>query len=200
MQLLLLEDLFLIIGSNSYWQNSQLLMPSEYKTLKATVNRLASKNDLGDQTITFSITSGSKTRWNAEELNLCKKDECNFYTELNPFKPYLGNSAEDVNEAIRQAYLFNGIEAYAWSHGVITVSRSTFKSYEGKEDFFSCLIGHELSHFLNNDVFKDSLREGQEGKNLKEKKRELLMNKISRESESNADINATKNDCEFRIA
>ena len=86
----------------------------------------------------------------------------------------------------------NGIEGWAWSHGVISISRSTFPSYEGKEDFLTCLISHEISHILNDDVFKDSLREGREGKDLNEEKRELLANKISRESETNADINATK--------
>ena len=112
---------------------------------------------------------GSHADWIAETLNLCKK-----------------------NEAIRQSYLLNGIEGYAWSHGLITFSRSIFLSFECKDDLFSYLIANELSHFLKHDVFNDSLREGREGKDLKEKERELLGYKISRESESQADINATK--------
>ncbi len=181
-----------VFGGIKTWQTSQLFMPEEYKTIKRVFNKLAAKNDLGDRPITFIINTGSKANWLAEELSLCKEDECNFYGELNPFESYIGESSKDINEIIRQAYLFNGIEGYAWSHGVILISRSSFQSYQGKDNFFACLLGHELSHVLNDDIFKDNLREGREGKNLKEKKREILSNSISRESESNADLNASK--------
>ena len=181
-----------IFAGANYAQNSQLFMPSEYKTLRRVVNRLATKNDLGNERITFTIAAGSYTRWMAEELNLCKEDDCTFYSHLNPFKTYHGKSSKEINEAIRQSYLLNGIEGWAWSHGVIYFSRSTFSAYEGKDDYFACTLGHELTHFLNHDTFKNSLREGREGKDLKEEKRELLKQSISRESESKADINAVK--------
>ena len=181
-----------IVGGVRYLPNSQAFMPSEYKTIKRVVNQLALNNDLGDQPITFSVNTGAAADWIAEELNLCKEDKCTFYSEINPFKPYQGKSSQDINEVIRQSYLKNGIEAAAWPHGLITISRSTFPSYKGKDDYLSCVIGHELSHFLNNDVFADALREGREGKRLKEKKRELLASRISRESESKADINASQ--------
>ena len=183
--------LVIFAGAN-HAKNSQLFMPSEYKTLKRVVNRLASKNDLGNERITFTIAAGINTSWMAEELNLCKEDECSFYTNLNPFKPYLGKSSNEINEAIRQSYLLNGIEGWAWSHGVIYFSRSTFSAYEGKDDYFACTIGHELTHVFNHDSFKASLREGREGKLMKEEKRELLKQSISREIESQADINAVR--------
>ena len=183
--------LVIFAGAN-HAKNSQLFMPSEYKTLKRIVNRLATKNDLGNERITFTIAAGTNTSWMAEELNLCKEDGCSFYTNLNPFKPYRGKSSNEINEAIRQSYLLNGIEGWAWSHGLIYFSRSTFSAYEGKDDYFACVLAHELTHFLNHDTFKDSLREGREGKRLKEDKRELLKQSISRESESKADINSVK--------
>ena len=181
-----------ILAGATYAQNSQLFMPSEYKTIKRVVKRLAAKNDLGNERITFTIAAGSYTRWMAEELNLCKKDECSFYANLNPFKPYRGKSSEEINEAIRQSYLFNGMQGLSWPHGVIYFSQSTFPAYVGKDNYFACMLGHELTHFLNHDAFKDSLREGREGKRLNEEKRELLKQSISRESETEADINAVK--------
>ncbi|WP_320667430.1 hypothetical protein [Prochlorococcus sp. MIT 1307] len=181
-----------IFGSINKLKNSQLLMPSEYKTIKTIVNQIADKNDLGEQQITFTINAGSRTKWSAEELKLCEEDKCQFYGEINPFKVYEGEAAKDINEAIRQSYLLNGIEAYAFSHGTINISRSTFRTYDKKKDLLACTIGHELSHFINHDSFKDSLQEGKEGKGLKENKRKLLSNRISRRTEINADINATK--------
>ena len=127
---------------------SQLLMPSEYKKIKRVVDNLAKKNDLGNAPITFTINTGSKGAWLAEELNLCKESKCTFFSEVNPFKPYRSRAYKDINEINRQSYLYNGIEAYSYSHGIITFSRSTFKSLGSDDKKLSCLIGHELSHFL----------------------------------------------------
>ncbi len=77
-----------VLGGIKTWQTSQLFMPEEYKSIKRVVQTLAAKNDLGDQPITFVVTTGSKAKWLAEELNLCKEDKCSFYSDLNPFKPY----------------------------------------------------------------------------------------------------------------
>ena len=181
-----------VVGGVNYLQDSQAFMPSEYKTIKRVVNHLATKNDLGDHRLKFTIIAGGMTTSIAEGLKLCKEYECDFYTDLNPFKTYRGNAAKDVNEAIRQSYLSSSIGAWAWPHGVIHITRATFPSYEGKEEFLTCLIAHEISHVINHDSFKDSLRLAKEGKGLKEEKRDLLWYRISRESETNADINATK--------
>jgi len=177
---------------NSF-QNLHLFMPNEYKVLKVIVDKLATSNDLGDYPITFSINAGSRIYWSAKHLGLCEKESyCGYFRQINPFKEYKGKSSKEINEAIRQSYLLSGIEAYAWSHGLIEISRSTFRLYKGKDNFLACIVGHELSHFMNHDSFYSALQEGREGKHLKSKKREILAKKISREKESQADINAAK--------
>ena len=52
-------------------------IPDEYQLIKRVVNKLAKSNDLGKRPIFFTITSGYATEWAAEELNLCKEDDCN---------------------------------------------------------------------------------------------------------------------------
>tara|TARA_Y100001970_G_C14259267_1_gene878363 strand:- start:13210 stop:13959 length:750 start_codon:yes stop_codon:yes gene_type:complete len=167
-------------------------MPDEYKSIKKIVNRIAKNNNLGNQPITFSINTGYDAYWIAEGLNLCKKDECLFYQRLNPFNTYTGKNKTQINEIIRQSYLYSSIEGYAYSHGLITISRASFSLLANKKDFLGCLIAHELVHFLNHDSFKNSLKLGIEGKGLSEEKISNLEMKISRESESNADVGAIK--------
>ena len=77
---------------------------------------------------------------------------------INPFIPYKGKSAEELNEAIRQTYIVNGIEAYAWPNGTVAISRSSFRSASDRESYLAFVIGHEISHILNNDSFQNSLR------------------------------------------
>ena len=184
--------LITLVISFLFLKDSEILMPIEYKYLQEVVNELARSNKLGERPISFTIVSGSFTAWSAAELGLCRQDNCAHYRELNPFINYLGENSEDINEAIRQSYLFNGIEAYSWPNGTITISRSTFRSYGDNKSFLGCLIGHELTHFLNNDVFNQSLRSGQEGSDLNEEERNLLSMRISRELETKADIGGAK--------
>ena len=173
--------------------SSQLLMPKEYKTIKRIINKLASKNNLGEYPLTFTIVAGSRTYWIGKSLGICVKEEsCYFIRNINPFVPYKGRLSEELNEAIRQSYLLNTIEAYAWSNGTIAISRSSFKNNENKEDYLAFVIGHEISHVLNQDSFNNSLKKGKDGEGLKPKKKELLGYKLSRKSESNADISAAK--------
>ena len=173
--------------------SSQLLMPKEYKTIKKIINKLASKNNLGEYPLTFTIVAGSRTYWIGKSLGICIKEEsCYFIRNINPFVPYKGKLSEELNEAIRQSYLLNNIEAYAWSNGTIAISRSSFKNNENKEDYLAFVIGHEISHVLNQDSFYNSLKKEKEGKGLKSRKKELLGYKLSRTSESNADIGSAK--------
>ena len=168
-------------------------MPKEYKTIKRIINKLASKNNLGEYPLTFTIVAGSRTYWIGKSLGICVKEEsCYFIRNINPFVPYKGRLSEELNEAIRQSYLLNTIEAYAWSNGTIAISRSSFKNNENKEDYLAFVIGHEISHVLNQDSFNNSLKKGKDGEGLKPKKKELLGYKLSRKSESNADISAAK--------
>ncbi len=181
-----------ILGGYKYRESSQLLMPNEYKIVKTIVSKLAANNNLGNHPLSFTIISGSRAYWTAEALQLVKQEGGFFYANINPFKSYLGKSSKEINEAIRQSYLLNGIEAYAYPNGTISISHSTFRSHMNKNDYLACIIGHEISHVLNHDSFYNSLRKGKEGKKLKKKKKELLGYEISRETESKADINAAK--------
>ena len=83
--------------------------------------------------------------------------------------------SEKLNEAIRQSYLLNTIEAYAWSNGTIAISRSSFKNNENKEDYLAFVIGHEISHVLNQDSFNNSLKKGKDGEGLKPKRKNYLV-------------------------
>lgn len=176
-----------------YMRNrSQLFMPDEYKTIKRIVSKVADSNNLGNHPITFTIISGSRVYWIAKSLGVCSEDFCYFMRNINPFIPYKGKSAEELNEAIRQTYIVNGIEAYAWPNGTVAISRSSFRSASDRESYLAFVIGHEISHILNNDSFQNSLRTSKEGLGLKPKKKTLIGYGISREAESKADIKSAE--------
>ena len=173
--------------------NSQLFMPIEYKTVKKIVNKISKKNDLGDYPFTFSITAGSRVTWIAKSLGLTRKNQsCYHLKHINPFIKYKGKLSHEINEAIRQSYLLDTIEAYAYPNGYIQISRSSFKSNENLEDYLAFVIGHEISHVLNEDSFNNSLKVSKEGKKLKTKKRIEYGFEISRECEKEADICSAK--------
>ena len=173
--------------------NSQLFMPKEYKIVKRIVNKISKKNDLGDYPFTFSITAGSRVTWIAKSLGLTRKNQsCYHLKHINPFIKYKGKLSHEINEAIRQSYLLDTIEAYAYPNGYIQISRSSFKSNENLEDYLAFVIGHEISHVLNEDSFNKSLKVSKEGKKLKTKKRIEYGFEISRECEKEADICSAK--------
>ena len=196
--------------------NSTYFMPKEYKTIKKIVDKIASKNDLGNRDIRFSIGSGIYMQYRAEELGLCEKDGCYYYRNLNPYKNYKKVNGVNVNELLKQSYLFNGIEAYAWND-IVWLSKSSFLTYAGKTDYLGCTIGHELSHIVFNDHIKQSIKLSENLKKLKDKNedeilieskktkkneekvkdekddiKEVLEKELSRESEMIADNNAAK--------
>ena len=188
-------------------------MPKEYKTIKRIVDKIASKNDLGSRDIPFSIASGIYMQYRAEELGLCEKDGCWYYRNLDPYKTYKKVNGVNVNELLKQTYLFNGLEAYAWND-VVWLSKSSFLTYSGKTDYLGCTIGHELSHIVFNDHIKQSIKlseklkeknknsiliesetkkkNNEEVKNEKDEIKEVLEKELSRESEMIADNNAAK--------
>ena len=173
--------------------NSQLFMPNEYKTVKRIVNKISKKNDLGDYPFTFSITAGSRGTWIAKSLGLPTKNEsCLHLKHVNPFIKYKGKLSHEINEAIRQAYLLDTVEACAYPNGYIQISRSSFKSNEDFEDYLAFVIGHEISHVLNEDSFNKSLKVSKEGKKLKTKKKIAYGFEISRDCEKEADICSAK--------
>ena len=180
--------------ANFLRENSTYYMPKEYKTIKKIVNKIASKNDLGNLDIRFSIGSGIYMQYRAEELGLCEKDGCYYYRNLDPYKEYKKVNGVNVNELLKQSYLYNGIEAYAWNH-VVWLSKSSFLTYGRKTDYLGCTIGHELSHIVFNDHIKQSIKLSENLKSSKDKKndnKEILEKELSRESEMIADNNSAK--------
>ena len=196
--------------------NSTYFMPKEYKTIKKIVDKIASKNDLGNRDIPFSIASGVYMQYRAEELGLCEKDGCWYYRNLDPYKTYKRVNGININELLKQTYLFNGLEAYAWND-IVWLSKSSFLTYEGKIDYLGCTIGHELSHIVFNDHIKQSIKLSESLKKLKDENesevitksektkdnnekvkdekdeiKEVLEKELSRESEMIADNNAAK--------
>ena len=202
--------------ANYLRNNSTYFMPKEYKVIRKIVNKIASKNDLGPRDIRFSIGSGVYMKFEAIELGLCEKDLCWYFRNLDPYKDYKKVKGVNINELLKQAYLYNGIEAYAWND-VVWLSKSTFLTYAGKTDYLGCIIGHELSHIVFNDHVKQSIQLSEKLKKLKDKNKgklvidsmklkendkkvkdkkdeikEVLQNELSRESEMIADNNSAK--------
>ncbi|MDC3207154.1 M48 family metalloprotease [Prochlorococcus sp. AH-716-B03] len=185
--------------------NSTFFMPKEYKTLKNIVNKIASKNYLGDQVIPFSIGSGAYMEYRAEELGLCATDSCYYFKNLNPYKKHSYFKNVNINDLIEQAYLYNSIEAYAWS-GVVWLSRSTFRTYGDKIGFLACTVGHEISHIIHNDHIEQSIKLSQkikeynpskglskeELKSEEDEYKDYYKKLFSRESEMRADQNSSK--------
>ena len=155
-------------------------------------------------------------QYRGEELGLCEKDGCWYYRNLDPYKNYKKVNGFNVNELLKQSFLYNGIEAYAWND-VVWLSKSSFLTYAEKTDFLGCTIGHELSHIVFNDHIKQSIKLSESLKKLTDKKqdeiliesekpmenveevndkkdeiKEMLEKKLSRESEMIADNNAAK--------
>ena len=178
-------------------------MPKEYKTIKKLVDKIASKNYLGSKEIPFFIGSGRYMEIRAKELGLCEEDDCWYYNNLSPYKNYKNVEGINLNELIKQSYLFNGIEAYAW-RGIVWLSQSTFRTYGKDKNFLNCTIGHELSHVIFDDHIEQSIKlsnslkeiENQNKKDssskIQKEVKENIRLKLSRESEKIADINAAK--------
>ena len=212
--MLILTFSFLYIA-NFLRDNSIYFMPKEYKTIKKIVDKIASKNNLGDRDIPFSIGSGIYMQYRLEELGLCEKDGCWYYRNLDPYKNHQKVNGVDLNELKNQSYLYNGLEAYAWND-IVWLSKSSFLTYAGKIDYLGCTIGHELSHIVFNDHIKQSIKLSEKLKKLKEKNeaenltnsnkklnnekfkndkeeiKDILEKKLSRDSEMVADNNAAK--------
>ena len=174
--------------------HSQYFMPNEYKTIKSIVNEIASKNYLGDEEITFSIGSGAYMEYRAQELGICKEENCYYLKNLDPYKKYKNLDNLNLNELHNQSYLYNGIEAYAWN-GVVWISKSSFNTYGNNFAFLGCTIGHELSHIVHSDHLEQSIKLSNRIKNSREvsnEKKELIRMEFNRESESKADHNGAK--------
>ena len=189
--ILVLSFSFLYLA-NFLRDNSTYFMPKEYKTIKKIVDKLALKNDLGNRDIRFSIGSGIYMQYRAEELGLCEKDGCWYYRNLDPYKNYKKINGLNVNELLKQSFLYNGIEAYAWND-IVWLSKSSFLTYAEKTDFLGCTIGHELSHIIFNDHIKQSIKLSENLKKLKDKNKEEILIEFEITSESDKELK-DKND------
>ena len=173
---------FALFYSYDYVRNKSILfMPKEYKTIKKIVNKIASKNDLGDEEITFSINNGSFMSWRAKSLNLCNDDLCWYFSNLNPYKKYKNFNGTNLNELANQSYLYGGLEAYAWKR-IVWLSRSTFRSYGKNEDILACTIGHEIAHIIYDDHIPQSIKLSEKLKSL-EVVESKIMNKENKQVE-----------------
>ncbi len=206
----------LILFADYLRNNSIYFMPKEYKVLMKIVDQLASKNDLSEREIPFTITSGAYTAYVAEELELCRNDGCYYFANLDPYKTHRNVNDIDINELIKQSYLVNGIEAYAWSGTTVMISQSTFQTYGENNGFLACTVGHELSHIIFNDHIEQSKKLSEILKDVDERNfeelsinleneigsydlkelsfnelREFIELSLSRESEAIADNNGT---------
>ena len=191
-------SLVVSIKNNLFQNYSLVFMPKEYKTIKKLVDKMAAKHYLGDKEIPFFIGSGRYMDYRAKELGLCKEEDCWYYNNLSPYKKYKNVQGVNINELVKQSYLFNGIEAYAWK-GIVWLSKSTFRTYGDRKDWLSCTIGHELSHIIFNDHIEQELKLTEKLDELKikdlkkiEEKEKLIDLQINRESEKIADNNAAK--------
>ena len=128
-------------------------MQYEYSKIKELVERIEKFNDLGNYPLTFTIVNGDYGGWIAEELRLCKEDECSYYANLNPF----GFNNRKEREIIRQSYLYSDIQGSAYTNGTITMPHSTFRILEGRDNFLACLLAHEISHVINHDYYEEAL-------------------------------------------
>ena len=151
---------FFILCFALYKNQSQRFMPDEYKLVQKIFNKIALNNDLGDRPISISIRAGEYMHWKLKNLGIgiCEdeKNYCSYYVNLNPFRRYMGFRAADVNNAIKQSYLFGAAGASANPAGFIAIDRATFRVLEGNEAFIASIIAHEMNHILNFSDFKAS--------------------------------------------
>ena len=99
----------------------------------------------------------------------------------------------NINELLKQSYLYNGIEAYAWND-VVWLSKSSFLTYAGKTDYLGCTIGHELSHIVFNDHIKQSIKLSENLKKLIDKNKDKILIESEKSNENNEEVNDKKDE------
>jgi hypothetical protein len=161
-------------------------MPTEYAEVMAIVNQLASANDLGNQEIAFTIAVGNYGELKAEELGLCKEEKCRFYHSLNPFIQH----KREVNEIIRQAYLYSDVNAMGHTNGTIEIPRVSFRLYGNNKDYMACTIAHEIAHARDAHTFTHSEKLSSQSGGMSEDDKKKLAYAINRDLELLADQTA----------
>ena len=162
---------------------STKVLPTEYATIKRIVNKIAMHNDMGRQPIVFTIVPGTYAMTLAAGLHLCDKDNCTYFSQINPFRKH----GRKIDEILRQNYLYGGIEGWASPTGTIEISHQSFRIYADRKDFLACTIAHELAHVLDNHSFYISKKTSELSASATENEKELIEAKVSREYEIKAD-------------
>jgi len=195
--LLTLIGLITFTSWQVYFKNSLLIMPPEYKKIKHIVDKIAKNNYLGKRDIRFTISTGAHAVYISEDLGICKENDCLYIRTLNPYKKHKSINGISLNEIINQSNLYNGLEAYAWSLGVIEISKSSFAFIGNNESHLSCLIAHELAHLLKNHRHKKLVEVSKDFqiiglKKISEDQRKDIGYSIERKLELEADQIASK--------
>ena len=170
-------------------RNSQLLMPTEYKTIRNVVNEIAKNNSLGEGSLTFTIIPGPNMKWYVDDLNICNlRKHCAFYSSINPYKKYSGKNSHEINEAMRQTNMFGFPGGSAYKTGIISIYTSTFRHNNKNNKLLNCVVAHELGHLSQ---FNQSQNEWIEnGKAQQDSTSIEVSKKLQRESEIKADKEA----------
>ena len=144
-------------------------MPEEYAAIMRAVTKIAAANDLGTRPLVFTIIPGTSAIELAQSMGLCKRDNCNYYVQLDPFKKY----DPKTNEILRQSHLEGGIQSWGNSNGTIEIGRPSFRILSGNDDYLLCILAHEISHIIDDHQFTHTLLASKEmkGKNEEEQRR-----------------------------
>ena len=173
-------------AANASETKQSTAMPYEYSKIKELVGRIEKYNDLGNYPLTFTIVNGDYGGWIAEELRLCKEDDCSYYANLNPF----GFNNRKESEIIRQSYLYSDIQGSAYTNGTIAIPHSSFRILEGRDNFLACLLAHEISHVINHDYYEETLASVKGDFYSDSEEDKLKRAHLDRESELRADKDA----------
>ena len=173
-------------AANGFEPRSNQIMPYEYSKIQTLVGRIQKYNDLQNLPLTFTIVNGRHGRWMAEELRLCKEDECSYYENLNPFR----GSSRQEKEIIRQSQLYGDIQGSAYSNGTIKISQATFRILQGKDNFLACLLAHEISHVITHDMYEVSKASVEGGFDGDSEEDEIRRAAIYQKNELDADKDA----------
>ena len=160
--------------------------PVEVRALETVLRRLSRGNDLGSQPIAFMVASGSYTAQLAEQRGLCKPDQCQMFTQLNPYQRY-GNGWDEL---MRQGYTLGDIEGWAASSGTVVIPRATFRAYGPHTGYLACTVAHEIAHIRRHHIFEQSYHVNHNLKGQPEEQKNLAEMKRSREFELEADRDA----------
>ena len=160
--------------------------PVEVRALESVLRRLSRGNDLGSQPIAFMVASGSYTAQLAEQRGLCKPDQCQMFTQLNPYQRY-GNGWDEL---MRQGYTLGDIEGWAASSGTVVIPRATFRAYGPHTGYLACTVAHEIAHIRRHHIFEQSYHLNHNLKGQPEEQMKLGELKRSRELELEADRDA----------